>query len=98
MAYQIIFEKEASGNLGKMNARERSIILDAIEKQLVDQPGISTRNRKRLRPNPLAKWELRAGNLRVFYDIDELVKEVVILNVGRKTGNRLIVGEKEYHL
>jgi hypothetical protein len=44
--------------------RERSALLDAIEQRLVDQPLTETRNRKPLRPNPLAPWELRGGKLR----------------------------------
>jgi hypothetical protein len=29
-----------------------------------------TRNRKPLRDNPLADWELRVGRFRVFYEVD----------------------------
>ncbi len=44
-------------------------MMDGIEKQLFHVPLKETRNRKPLRPNPIAPWELRIGNLRVFYDI-----------------------------
>ncbi len=42
-------------------------LLSAIEVQLVHEPLTETRNRKLLRPNPIAPWELRVGDLRAFY-------------------------------
>jgi len=45
-------------------------VLDQIEVQLTYRPDVETRNRKRLRPNPLAPWELRIGEIRVFYDVN----------------------------
>jgi hypothetical protein len=53
-------------------AAERSTLLDAIREQLADEPLVETRNRKPLRPNPLAPWELRVGSLRAFYDVRPL--------------------------
>ena len=50
---------------------------------------------KRLRPNPLAEFELRAGDLRALYDVEE--DAVVILIVGRKDANKLIVEGEEFH-
>ncbi len=50
---------------------------------------------KRLRPNPLAEFELRAGDLRVLYNVEE--DEAVLLIVGRKVGNKLIVEGEEFH-
>ncbi len=43
---------------------EQKEALDGIESQLAHEPSVETRNRKRLRPNKLAEWELRVGNLR----------------------------------
>lgn len=59
---------------------------------------METRNRKRLRPNDLAEWELRIGAFPVFYDIvadDEIVKVVAI---GWKRGNDLFIHGEEYEL
>ena len=50
---------------------------------------------KRLRPNPLAEFELRVGNLRTLYNVEGA--EVVLLIVGRKVGNKLIVKGEEFH-
>jgi hypothetical protein len=50
---------------------------------------------KRLRTNPLAEFELRAGDLRALYNV--VGDEVVILIVGRKLGNKRIVEGEEFH-
>ena len=56
------------------------------------------RPRKRSRnyaPTFLAPFELRAGDLRVLYNVEG--DEVVLLIVGRKVGNKLIVEGEEFH-
>ena len=74
-------------------------ILDAIEQQLQHEPLVETRNRKLLRPNPLAPWELRVGQLRVFYEVPVSDPDVVrILAVGQKKGNILRIAGKEIQL
>jgi hypothetical protein len=50
---------------------------------------------KRLRANPLADFELRAGDLRALYNVEG--NEVVVLIVGRKVGDKLIVEGEEFH-
>ena len=60
------------------------------------EPLKETRHRKPLRPNPIAPWELRVGQLRVFYEVAGAESGVVrILAVGRKRRNVLVVGDKE---
>jgi mRNA-degrading endonuclease RelE of RelBE toxin-antitoxin system len=72
--------------------------VDAIEVRLTHEPGKPTRNRKRLEDNPLAPWELRVGDFRVFYDVEGDHATVVILAVGRKLHNRLFIGGEEIEL
>jgi mRNA-degrading endonuclease RelE of RelBE toxin-antitoxin system len=48
--------------------------------------------RKKLEDNELAPWELRVGDFRVFYDIDLVNKQVIIVAVGEKWHNRLHIG------
>lgn len=62
-----------------LTARHRAIVVDAVEKQLSYEPMVETRNRKPMRPNPLAPWELRIGSLRVYYDIQEEPDRVVYI-------------------
>jgi mRNA-degrading endonuclease RelE of RelBE toxin-antitoxin system len=97
MAYKIEFAESVKAQFKALTARQRLIILDAIEKQLIYEPLKETRNRKVLRPNPLAPWELRIGDLRVFYEPAigaEAQKTIKILAVGRKRGNKLLIGGK----
>jgi hypothetical protein len=73
-------------------------VLDQIEVQLTYQPDVETRNRKRLRPNPLAPWELRIGEICVFYDVTADALSVRVIAVGQKEGNRLMIGGEEISL
>jgi mRNA-degrading endonuclease RelE of RelBE toxin-antitoxin system len=97
MAYQIRFSEDAERQLDQLSARDRGIVLEAIGEQLMHQPEVPTRHRKLLRENPLADWELRVGQYRVFYDLEAEEKVVSILAVGVKTHNVLwIEGEEKY--
>jgi mRNA-degrading endonuclease RelE of RelBE toxin-antitoxin system len=99
MDFKIEFAECVKEHFAHLTARQRSIIMDGIEKQLLIEPLKETRNRKPIRPNPIAPWELRVGDLRVFYDIavDEpgIVK---ILAVGYKKGNTLYIAGKAVKL
>ena len=77
---------------------DRNAILDAIKADLSYTPDQATRNRKLLRENPLADWELRVGRFRVFYEVDAGKRLVRVLAVGVKEGNRLIIAAKEVAL
>jgi hypothetical protein len=79
--------------------RQQSIILDNIDQQLAHQPQLETRNRKPMRPNPVAPWELRIGTLRVYYDIEDAPEpKVLIRAVGVKLRNRVRIGREEIEL
>ena len=68
-------------------------MFDAIDRQLKDQPTVPTKNRKRMRSNPLATWELRIGNLRAYYDVlTEPEAAVLIVAVGVKDRSTLRIG------
>lgn len=65
MAYEIAFA-DVKAHLQVLTAGQRATALAAIERQLASEPLVETRNRKPLRPNPIAPWEPRLGTLRVF--------------------------------
>jgi mRNA-degrading endonuclease RelE of RelBE toxin-antitoxin system len=70
-----------------------------IARQLVSQPTIETRQRKALRPNPVAQYRLRIGELRVYYDVQEAPERLVVVKaVGLKLRDRVYVGGKEIKL
>lgn len=99
MSYEIEFADSVKGHLRALTAHERAIILDAVEGRLMYEPLKETRNRKPLRPNPVAPWELRVGRMRVFYEVAVGDPSVVrVLAVGRKRGNTVIVGGREIKL
>lgn len=98
MGYRIDLEPDAVDHLRSISAREREIVLDTVEEQLTYTPDVETRNRKQLRSNDLARWELRIGDFRVFYDVIESEKRVRVLAIGRKDHERLVVGGREYEL
>src|SRR5947209_6266667 len=99
MPYRIEYSPAAEDHLRALTARQRTIILDEVDAQLAQQPTVATRNRKPMRPNPLAPWELRIGDLRVYYDIAEEPDAVVtVLAVGIKDRNRILIGDEEVDL
>ena len=96
--FQIDFTKEALEDLEGFRAYEQRQIIQEIETQLPYQPIQPTRNRKQLRENALAEWELRIDNIRVFYNVDVELSLVKIEAIGYKEGNKLFIHGEEYEL
>ncbi|MGA2659769.1 MAG: type II toxin-antitoxin system RelE/ParE family toxin [Verrucomicrobiota bacterium] len=96
--FTVEFTGKALRHLEGFRKFDRNIILDGIKAQLPFEPLRETRNRKPLRPNPLADWELRIREHRVFYDVDEHAARVRIVAVGYKEHNKLFIGEEEFEL
>jgi len=97
VAYEIRFVASARRQLGGFEADERVGIVAAIEGQLSNEPLTEARNRKHLRPNRIAPWELRVRSARVFYDVEEPAT-VTILAIGKKQRNKLYIEGKEIQL
>jgi mRNA-degrading endonuclease RelE of RelBE toxin-antitoxin system len=95
MPYKITITAEGERQYRALSARDQRILEAAICSRLEHQPATPTSAIKRLRPNPLAEYELRAGELRALYNVEG--DEVVVLIVGRKVGNKLIVEGEEFH-
>ena len=98
MKYSIKYSPDAVVHLKRLTKRYQKIVLDGVERSLAHQPSNSSRNRKRMRPNAWADWELRLGDLRVYYVIGEPDNCVSILAVGIKIGNRVVIGGEEISL
>lgn len=92
MSYGIIFSPDALDQLRDFPVRQQRLIVDTITEQLTYEPAAITRNRKPMRPNPIAPWELRIGELRVYYDI-ELEPELIvnIRAIGFKERNQVSI-------
>src|SRR5437879_713490 len=89
VAFNIESSEDAERHLSLLSARDRATLIDAIEEQLTQQPTTATRHRKLLRANPLCAWELRVGDFRVFYNVDEEQELVILVAIGAKLHNVL---------
>jgi mRNA-degrading endonuclease RelE of RelBE toxin-antitoxin system len=99
VAYPIEIARSVVAQLEALSGAERARVLDGIERQLAHEPLRETRNRKPLRPNPIAPWELRLGALRVFYDVSETGRKIVhVLAIGKKVRNIVRIGGQEIKL
>ena len=86
----IQFAESVAEDLADLKASERRLLLDKIDEQLLHQPTVSTRNRK-LVPGLIPPWqheppvwELRVGELRVFYDVNESKSVVTVRAIRHK--------------
>ena len=98
MAYRIEYSPFAAEHLEGLSAGQARVVLNAVDEQLQHQPAVETRNRKPMRPNPIAPWELRAGDLRVYYEVDAAEAVVRILAVGVKDRNVVRIGKEVFEL
>jgi len=93
MRFEVEFVPSADQDLESFTVREQRIVLDAVVEFLEVDANIETKKRKQMRPNPLAPWELRVGDYRVFYEIRG--GSVRVLAIGRKVHNELFIrGQK----
>lgn len=82
MAFRFTITTDAETQLRALPVREQRVLEAAIVARLQDQPTAPTRAIKKLRPNPLAEYELRVGDLRVLYNVEG--DEVVLLVIGAR--------------
>ena len=83
---------EAIRHFRTLRAAERARLKKAMQAALgEDDASVETTNRFRLRrPSGQSEFELRDGDLRVFYRVE--TKQVVVDAIGRKRGNQLFIG------
>ena len=83
----------------KLSAHQRTLVLDTVVQQLTHQPTLPTRNRKLLRANPVAPWELRIRDIRVYFDLEEAPEAIVTVRaVGLKLREKVLIGGVEVDL
>ena len=99
MAFSVIYSPEAFDHLASLQKSDQVAVVDNVEQQLTHEPTLATRRRKLLRPNPLAPWQLRIGDIRVFYDVQETPDSVVqIKAIGKKIHNEVWIGGERIQL
>ena len=98
MKYKIEITADAKADLSFLKAFEKKSILQAIKEHLSYEPLKETRNRKKLRENILAPWELRNGKYRIFYKVENDIVTVIVVSIGMKKHNTLFIRGKEVML
>ena len=92
--YEIEFAEGVANDLANLRAYERKRVLDEIEKQLAHEPTRETRNRKILEglippwEHVQPVWELRVGEYRVFYDVNQNLMAVMIRAIRHKPAHK----------
>ena len=92
--FNIRISEGAAVEIAELPASARKRVVEAVENQLRHQPAIRTRNRKPLRglvppwEHLEPTWEIRVGEYRVFYDVDETSAVVHIRAVRPKPPHR----------
>jgi mRNA-degrading endonuclease RelE of RelBE toxin-antitoxin system len=88
--YGIRFAASVVSDLRRLRASQRRRILDEIGRKLAEEPTKATKHIKQLRKlvPPFEAvppvWQLRIGDHRVFYDVDDEHKKVFVRAIRRK--------------
>lgn len=93
-SFTIDISSEAEEDLQYYRAYERKTILTTALASLRDTPAVETNERKRLRPNPIAPWEVKVGKYRILYAIEAEERRVTIIAIGHKVHNILYIRGK----
>jgi mRNA-degrading endonuclease RelE of RelBE toxin-antitoxin system len=83
--FEVAYHPEAAKELRALRAHDRARVLDAIERHLFETPLMLTRNKKILDLGEEGFiHQLRVGEFRVFYDVEEIERIVIVRHVRRK--------------
>jgi mRNA-degrading endonuclease RelE of RelBE toxin-antitoxin system len=100
LSYEIGYTPRTYSQIGGLAANKRATIFDRVREQLAYQPTTETINRKPLRADPSQPttkqfWELRLGDIRVFYFMAEAPQSLVrVISIGEKERNVVRIGGK----
>ncbi len=102
-SFKLIFAAQVKDHLRFIERKHYFLIRETLEDQLRFEPNIETGNRKPIEPPTIveADWELRFGphnRFRAFYRLNINRREVYIVAVGVKQGNKLFIGGEEVDL
>lgn len=89
--FEIRLGPDAQMELSRLKAFDRKRLVDAMRRELTTSALIDKKPRKRLAPAPESQistsqpvWQLRVGEFRVFYDVDEDASVVMVQRIARK--------------
>ena len=88
--FTILYDEAAGDDLRALRVYEVRRVVDEVDRQLMKEPMKSSR-RKTLLAGLIPPWDavrpvwqLRIGDFRVFYDVDEERQEVIVRAIRRK--------------
>jgi len=85
MRFQVNFTPSADRDLKYLQVYEQRVVIVAIQSFLREDADVEGNRKKRLRPNELAPWELRAA-------------EVKVVAIGYKEHNELLIRGRKMEL
>ena len=98
MEWTVELKESVVEDLRWFGRKEGKRILAEATARLATDPLADSKSMKTLRPNAYAQRELRLfGKYRVLFNVNEAESSVMILLVGEKQGNLLIVQGEEFH-
>jgi mRNA-degrading endonuclease RelE of RelBE toxin-antitoxin system len=97
MEWRVELKESVIDDLRWFGKRDGKQLLKEALRRLEQDPLLESRQMKTLRPNPVADRELRLfGKYRVLFNVDEASRLVMIVLVGEKRGQVLIVQGQEF--
>ncbi len=95
-AYEIVLKRSAITDMDRLRKFDATAIADAMERHLRRSPRREGKGRiRRLRGLSDPDYRLRVGDFRVFYNVDDRVRQVVVLRVMHKEQTRSYYEELE---
>ena len=83
--YEVVITTDAQGDMAALRAYDLRIVVKAIEDHLTHQPKQISRSRIRKLTQPaISQYRLRVRDYRVYYDVDDEEKRVIVLSVYEK--------------
>ena len=83
--YEVVITADSQADMAALRAYDLRIVVKAIEDHLTHQPKQVSRSRIRKLTRPaISQYRLRVRDYRVYYDVDDEDKRVIVLQVYEK--------------
>jgi mRNA interferase RelE/StbE len=82
MAFEILLTADAERELDALRSYDRTIMVEAMQTHLKNEPTKVSRARiKKLDQPAISQYRLRVGDYRVYYDVEESEKHVIVIQI-----------------
>ena len=96
-AWTVTLKESVIEDLRTLGRKAGRAVLKAAVARLAADPLAETRHIKTLRPNSMAQRELQLlGKYRVLFDVEREARRVMVVLVGEKRGNTLLVQGRRF--